>query len=868
METSFQTYFSAFHPEIPLRSAQAVLELAGEGGTVPFIARYRKEKTGGLDEVEIRKIIESSETLAEINKRRAFIVKEIAAQGNLTDEITARITKSMDLGELEEIYRPFKKKKKTRATLAREAGLGPLADWIWQLGHGEIQDEMTLEVKAKAFIQPSAGFVTYELALKGAQDIIVDRIFNNPELREMVRQDFFTNGRITSKKTKNFKAHSKYEMYAEFSEPVKNLQEPKASHRYLAMRRGWNEEELTVMIEGDEAAQTAQFERFSCSKPDSIAAEFLKAAAKIALTVHVHPSIANEVHRVLKEKADEHAISVFAENVKRVLLSSPFGPKCVLGLDPGLRTGCKLALIDKQGNFISHTILQILGDGAFEPGKKLFSEVLKQIQIEAIAVGNGTGGREAEAFVRKILKELESSVPVILVSESGASVYSASDVAREEFPDLDLTVRGAISIARRLQDPLAELVKVDPKSIGVGQYQHDVSQTHLKKSLEQVVESCVNGVGVDLNTASAPLLSYVAGIGPALAKNIVDHRKSTGLFEDRSDLLKVPRFSSKVYEQCAGFLRIHGGKQTLDSTGIHPERYAAVRDMAHELGISIGQITGDGAKKLLELRTKWSAIVGSFTFDDMIKELEKPGRDPRDPFKAFSFRDDIFEVKDLKDGMICPGIVTNVTNFGAFVDIGVHQDGLVHISALSHKFVDDPRKVVNPGDPVTIRVLGVDRDKNQISLSMILDDSVPVQRQSASPRQQQAPRGPRREEATGSGGGANESRGPRPRPAGAPGPRPLSRPEPRTAARGGGGSGGGGSGGGGPSPIRPNDGQQAGRGSRAPDRRPQGGQDPRPRHDGQNQRGAQPRGGSPFNNPFAALLGGDAAKPPANSKNK
>ncbi|MEK7356557.1 MAG: Tex family protein, partial [Bdellovibrionota bacterium] len=743
METTFQAYLALRYPGINLRSAQAVLELAAEGGTVPFIARYRKEKTGGLDEVEIRNVIEANETLQEINKRRAFILKEIETQGNLTDELKVRIAKSMDVGDLEEIYRPFKKKKKTKATVAREAGLEPLADWIWKLGHGELQDAMTLEVKAKDYLNVPAGFVTYDLALKGAQDIIVDKIFNNPDLREIVRKNFFEQGKIVSKKAKGFKAHSKFEMYAEFAESVKSLQEPKASHRYLAMRRGWNEEELTVAIEGDEVFLLKTFENFACSSPTSQAAEFLKNCAKVALSVHVHPSISNEVHRILKDKADEHAISVFAENVRRVLLGSPFGAKCVLGIDPGLRTGCKVALIDKMGNFISHTILQILGEGAEAKGKQLFGEVMKQITIEAIAVGNGTGGREAEGFVRKILKELGHSTPVVLVSESGASVYSASDVAREEFPDLDLTVRGAISIARRLQDPLAELVKVDPKSIGVGQYQHDVSQTHLKKSLEQVVESCVNGVGVDLNTASAPLLSYVAGIGPALAKGIVDHRKTNGLFHDRDDLMKIPRFSAKVYEQCAGFLRVHNSKQILDNTGIHPERYAAVRDMAAELGIGVGQLIGEGAKKLVELKPKWSKIVGDFTFDDIIRELEKPGRDPRDPFKAFSFRDDIFEVKDLKEGMICPGIVTNVTNFGAFVDIGVHQDGLVHISVLSHKFVDDPRKVVNPGDQVTVKVMKVDKDKNQISLSMLLEEK--------------PERAPREERAAGDG-----ARGPRP----------------------------------------------------------------------------------------------------------
>ena len=828
METTFQAYLALVAPKISLRSAQAVLELAAEGGTVPFIARYRKEKTGGLDEVEIRTVIEANETLTEINKRRAFIAKEIDGQGNLTDELKARISKSMDLGDLEEIYRPFKKKKKTKATVAREAGLEPLADWLWKLGHGELQDATTIEVKAKDYLNIPAGFVNYDHALKGAQDILVDKIFNNPELRETVRKNFFEVGKVVSKKAKGFKAHSKFEMYADFSESVKSLQEPKASHRYLAMRRGWNEEELTVAIEGDEAYLLKVFENFACPVATSQATEFLKNCAKVALTVHVYPSISNEVHRILKDKADEHAISVFAENVRRVLLGSPFGAKCVLGIDPGLRTGCKVALIDKQGNFISHTVLQILGDTAEAKAKQLLGEVLKQITIEAIAVGNGTGGREAEAFIRKVLKELGASTPVILVSESGASVYSASDVAREEFPDLDLTVRGAISIARRLQDPLAELVKVDPKSIGVGQYQHDVSQTHLKKSLEQVVESCVNGVGVDLNTASAPLLSYVAGIGPGLAKNIVDHRKTSGLFSDRDELMKIPRFSAKVYEQCAGFLRVVNSKQVLDSTGIHPERYSAVRDMAGELGVTVSQLIGEGAKKLLPLREKWSKIVGEFTFDDIVRELEKPGRDPRDPFKAFSFRDDIFEVKDLKENMICPGIVTNVTNFGAFVDIGVHQDGLVHISVLSHKFVDDPRKVVNPGDQVTVKVMKVDGDKNQISLSMLLDEAAPREERAPSsekqPRGQRPPRAPRGERKTEQKPALvarpeHERTGSRPQ----PGVKPAARPD------------GGGS--------RP----QAGGGSR-----PGGPSSQGPRMGGG---GGGPKGGSPFNNPFAALMG-------------
>ncbi|WP_413575534.1 helix-hairpin-helix domain-containing protein [Bdellovibrio sp. HCB290] len=739
MDQALQSYLARIVPTVPAKSAQAVIELAAEGATVPFIARYRKEKTGNLDEVQIRGVIEGHETYNEIVKRKAFLIKEIGEQNNLTAEVQKRIELSWDLGELEEIYKPFKKKKKTKATIAREAGLEPLANWIWDMGHGKLKDSETMEMKAKAFLNPTAKIVTYEEALKGAQDIIVDKIANDAELRALVTKNYNDHGRIISKAAKGYKANSKYDMYKEFEEPVKPLMDAKNNHRYLAMRRGWQEEELTLDVKADDEANLKSYENFATSTPDNAIGEYLKQSARLALNVYVLPSVVNEVHRQLKDKADQDAITVFAENVRKLLLASPYGSKCVLGVDPGLRTGCKVALIDKTGAFISHTVLYTLGDDAERKAKTLFGEVMKQVQIEAIAVGNGTAGRETETFLRKVLKDLGKNIPVVMVSESGASVYSASDIAREEFPDLDLTVKGAISIARRLQDPLAELVKVDPKSIGVGQYQHDVNQSQLKKSLEAVVESCVNNVGVDVNTASAPLLSHVAGIGPALAKGIVEARKKT-LFTDRSELLKIPKFSAKVYEQAAGFLRIPGGKQVLDSTGIHPERYQAVTDMAKDLGVSLSDVIGEGAKKLVAQRTKWAQLVGEFTFDDIVKELEKPGRDPRDPFKVFQYRDDIMEVKDLKEGMICPGIVTNVTNFGAFVDIGVHQDGLVHISALSHKFVDDPRKVVNPGDHVSVKVLKVDTVKNQISLTMKMDDA---------PEMAAAPRGERRPEQRG-----------------------------------------------------------------------------------------------------------------------
>ncbi|WP_413944158.1 helix-hairpin-helix domain-containing protein [Bdellovibrio sp. HCB-162] len=762
MDQALQSYLARIAPTVPAKSAQAVIELAAEGATVPFIARYRKEKTGNLDEVQIRAVIEGHETYNEIVKRKAFLIKEIGEQNNLTAEIQKRIELSWDLGELEEIYKPFKKKKKTKATIAREAGLEPLAQWIWDMGHGLLKDDATMEMKAKNFLNPTAKIVTYEEALKGAQDILVEKIANDADLRAMVAKNYNDKGRVIAKAAKGYKPNSKYEMYKEFEEPVKNLMDAKNNHRYLAMRRGWQEEELSVDVKADDEENLKAYEKFATSTPDNAIGDFLKQSARLALNVYVLPSIVNEVHRVLKEKADQDAITVFAENVRKLLLASPYGPKCVLGVDPGLRTGCKVALIDKSGAFISHTVLYTLGDDAEKKAKALFGDVLKQIQIEAIAVGNGTAGRETESFLRKVLKDLGKNIPVVMVSESGASVYSASEVAREEFPDLDVTVKGAISIARRLQDPLAELVKVDPKSIGVGQYQHDVNQSQLKKSLEAVVESCVNNVGVDVNTASAALLSHVAGIGPALAKGIVEARKKA-LFTDRAELLKVPKFSAKVFEQAAGFLRIPGGKQVLDSTGIHPERYQAVTDMAKDLGVSLSEVIGEGAKKLVAQRTKWAQLVGEFTFDDIVKELEKPGRDPRDPFKVFQFRDDIMEVKDLKEGMICPGIVTNVTNFGAFVDIGVHQDGLVHISALSHKFVDDPRKVVNPGDHVTVKVLKVDVVKNQISLTMKMDDAP----EASMPREKRADQ-PRQGGYKPGGGGQRPTGGAGQRPAGPP----------------------------------------------------------------------------------------------------
>ncbi len=751
---SQQQYLSQRLQGIRSQSVDAVLAMHSEGATVPFMARYRKEKTGNLDEVQIRSVLEAYEDYTTIVQRKDFVLKEIEKQGNLTAEIKKTLESSWLLSEIEEIYRPYKKKKKTKAALARDAGLGPLAEWIWGLCHGDVKDSMTLEVKAKEFISAAKGYATYDEALRGAQAILIERLSNDPEIRRQVRDHLAEQGKLVSQRTADFKPHSKFTMYAEYSEPIKAMLQRRASHRYLAIRRGWQEGELKVSIEGDEAILSQYFESRAITS-ESQATEYMKNVVKAALTVHVMPSISNEIHAQLKEQADLDAIQVFAENVKRVLMSSPFGAKVVLGVDPGVRTGCKVALVSQSGGFISHTVLHIQGDEAQKSAQKLLSETLSKLKIDAIAVGNGTGGREAESFLRSVLKSISSEVPVIMVSEAGASVYSASDVAREEFPDLDLTVRGAISIARRLQDPLAELVKIEPKSIGVGQYQHDVNSTKLKKSLHDVVESCVNQVGVEVNTASQSLLQYVAGIGPATAKNIVLFRSEKGLFKSREDLLKVPQLSSKVYEQSAGFLRIIDSQTVLDRTGIHPERYSAVREMAQQLGVNVASLTGAGAAQLKSLREKWATLIGEFTFDDIVVELEKPGRDPRDMFKVFNYRDDIHEIKDLKPGLICPGLVTNVTNFGAFVDIGVHQDGLVHISELSHQFVDDPKKVVSPGDAVQVKVLAVDLEKNQISLTMKLEEKpMPTAR----PQNAVDQRGPRADKKSAGGPRGGKSR--------------------------------------------------------------------------------------------------------------
>ncbi len=787
---NFSDWFAARHPQIPIASVNAVLKLADGGATVPFIARYRKEETGNIDEVGIRAAIDAKESWDEIVKRQAFIIGEIEGQGKLTPELAAELRATFDLARLEDLYLPFKQKRKTKATIAREAGLEPLATWLWDCGHGTMAPAAgeTPDSRAQGFVDAEKGVADAAAALAGAGEILTERLAEDPGLRQTVRTAFFEKGCVRTRKADKAKPNSRFENYFAYQEPVSELRKPLASHRYLAMRRGWVEEELVLSMggalpAGDDAPADplleqlgAVFEGAACSPAASsfAGAPLLRRASRMALRAYVVPAIENEVHKNLREIADEAAIAVFAENVRKLLMAAPFGPKAVLGVDPGIRTGCKLAVIDGSGKYVGSGVLHLESPAGKANAAPVLADLVKKGGIAAVAVGNGTAGRETETFVRESLKIAGlGEVPVVMVSEAGASVYSASEVAREEFPELDVTIRGAISIARRLQDPLAELVKIDPKSIGVGQYQHDVSPSGLKKSLDAVIDSCVNQVGVNLNTASYHLLSHVSGIGPALAKAIVERRAKDGLFRSRAQLLEVPRFSKRVFEQAAGFLRIPEGSSALDNTGVHPERYAVLEGLAARLGVPTAGLLGAGVKLVREA-AELKSEVGAFTFDDILAELEKPGRDPRAGFVAFSFRQDIHAVADLQPGMVCAGIVTNVTNFGAFVDIGVHQDGLVHISQLADRFVKDPREVVSPGDRVTVRVLEVKREKNQIALTMKMGSAERPQGAAAgAPRAADAPsnKGP------AGGGGGGKTRFEKTAPAGKPAaPAPFNNP--------------------------------------------------------------------------------------------
>jgi uncharacterized protein len=681
------------------------MELLEGGATVPFISRYRKEATGSLDEVAVLAIKNLSEKYTEIDKRRETILSTIEEQGKLTPELKAKITSTWDMAVLEDLYLPYKPKRKTRASVAREKGLEPLAEIILK------QTERDITGKAESFINENVPDA--ESALEGARDIIAEIISEDARARNSTRNQFVRSAQMSSKLVKGKEEDAqKYRDYFEFSEPLKRC----PSHRYLAMRRGEEEGFLRLSIEPDEEESIECLERLYV-KSTNESGKQVKLAVKDAYKRLLQPSLETEFRNMHKEKADSEAIKVFAENLRQLLLASPLGPKRVLGIDPGFRTGCKVVCLDNQGN-IQHneTIYPHPPQNEYSQSIRKISQLCEMYNIEAVAIGNGTASRETESLIKKV--SFPHEVKVFVVSEAGASVYSASEVAREEFPQYDVTVRGAISIGRRLMDPLAELVKTDPKSIGVGQYQHDVDQKNLQKSLDSVVESCVNLVGVNVNTASRHLLTYISGLGPTLAKNIVEYRRENGPFHSRKELLKVPKMGAKTFEQAAGFIRIPESDNPLDNTAVHPESYKVVEMMAKDLKVSVKDLTGTSTvRETIDLKKYVSEKVGLPTLTDIMSELAKPGRDPRSTIHVFEFAD-VHEIKDLQVGMELPGIVTNITNFGAFVDVGVHQDGLVHISQLADKFVSDPNEVIKLHQHVKVRVLEVDAARKRIAFTM------------------------------------------------------------------------------------------------------------------------------------------------------
>lgn len=695
--------------KIDLKQVKATVELLDEGATVPFISRYRKEVTGSLDEVQVITIKNDIERLRQIEQRRESILKSIEGQGKLTLELKDKIIAAESLSALEDLYLPYKPKRRTKATAAREKGLEPLANLILEQTTAELFPE------AIKYVNKELGVEHPEDALQGARDIISEIISEDAIVREGMRTIFKKSAIIRSKVIRGKEDEGqKFEDYFEWEEPLASC----PSHRMLAMRRGEKEDVLILdIIIDDEIAHELIKKQFIKSRNEC--AEQIQMAIQDGYKRLLQPSIEAEMRVQTKQLADEKAIQVFADNLRELLLASPLGQKTILALDPGFRTGCKVVALDAQGKLLEETVIY-----PHEPQRRVVESqhvvmaMCAKHNIEAIAIGNGTASRETEQFIRSI-DVLPKSIPVIVVSEAGASVYSASEVAREEFPDYDLTVRGAVSIGRRLADPLAELVKIDPKSIGVGQYQHDVDQVALKNKLDEVVMSCVNGVGVELNTASKQLLSYVSGIGDTLAKNIVDYRNENGAFKSRKDLLKVSRMGDKVFEQCSGFLRIHDGIHPLDKSAVHPESYHIVEKMAADLQCSIDDLINEkDLRKKINLSTYVTEKIGLPTLKDILNELEKPGRDPRKSFEVFSFDENVHSIEDLREGMRLPGIVTNVTNFGAFVDVGVHQDGLVHISQLSDTFVDDPNQIVKVGQKVWVHVTECDVKRKRIALSM------------------------------------------------------------------------------------------------------------------------------------------------------
>lgn len=700
--------------ELKIRPAQvnATVQLLDEGGTVPFISRYRKEATGELDEVQVAAIRDRVLQLRELAKRKEAVLKSIEEQGKLTTDLKEKVEGAESMSKLEDIYLPYKPKRRTKATIAREKGLEPLAEQIFE------QNSINLEGEADKYVDPAKEVNSSEEALQGARDVIAEWINEKAEVREKMRKLFLDEGIFSSKVLPGKEQEAiKYRDYFEWSEPIKTA----PSHRVLAMRRG--EKELFLMLDSvpEESSAIYQMEKMILADAANSSVDQVKLSIKDSYKRLLKPSMETEVRLFTKRKADEEAIKVFTENLRQLLLGAPLGEKFVMAIDPGFRTGCKLVCLGPQGQFLHYEA--IFPHEANRRGQEAAINVkglVEKFGIEAIAIGNGTAGRETEAFVKGL--GLPKSVIVTMVNESGASIYSASDVAREEFPDLDLTVRGAVSIGRRLMDPLAELVKIDPKSIGVGQYQHDVDQNALKNALDDTVMSVVNGVGVEVNLASKQLLTYVSGLGPTLAQNIIDFRNENGPFKSRAQLKKVPRLGEKAFEQAAGFLRISHAKHLLDRSAVHPERYDLVTQMAKDLNASVEDLmSSEDLRNRISLKNYVSETVGLPTLQDILEELAKPGRDPRESFEVFAFEESVNSMSDLKVGMKLPGVVTNITAFGAFVDVGVHQDGLVHLSHLADRFVKDPNDVVSVNQKVQVTVMEIDIPRKRVGLSMKSD---------------------------------------------------------------------------------------------------------------------------------------------------
>jgi uncharacterized protein len=698
---------------LPLKSLVATIQLLDEGGTVPFIARYRKEATGNLDEVAIGGVEEKLAYFRELEERRGTVLKTIEELGKLTPELKAKIEAVLERNELEDLYIPYKPKRRTKATIAREKGLEPLAEYLWK----QEPSAMPLEVYAASFVSEEKGVASADDALEGARHIVAEQISETAEFRKHLRQLMMNEGLVVSKAVEGASdPEGKFKMYLDYSEPAAKI----PSHRMLAIRRGSNENILYFQIEMDPAGPVAYLKnRVIRQAGDWV--PHLEKAVEDSWKRLMNTSIQTDVRLELKDRADAEAIRVFRENLRSLLLTPPAGMIGVLAVDPGLRTGCKIAVVDDTGKFLDHSVIYPLEPKNDVVGAaKVLLGFIRKYNVRAIAIGNGTGSREASAFVQDLLREAKlADVFSVVVSESGASIYSASEMARHEFPDLDLTVRGAISIARRLQDPLAELVKIDPKSIGVGQYQHDVDQRKLNEALGGTVEICVNRVGVDLNTASFALLRYVAGVNDRTAQKIVEFRNEHGRFRSRVQLMAVPGFGPKTFEQAAGFLRIRGGENPLDMTAVHPESYAIVGKIAESLRVKVEDLVEKPALvDSVRIEQFQTGAAGMFTLRDIVEELRKPGRDPREQFVAPHFRADIREISDLEPGMILEGTVTNVTNFGAFVDVGVHQDGLVHVSELSNRFIKDPNDAVKVGQIVKVKVLAADVKAKRIALSI------------------------------------------------------------------------------------------------------------------------------------------------------